>query len=147
MNEKIHKISGQVPSCALWLKNGDGKIFFQQRDSMPQKSPLQYGLWGGAIDPGETPEQAASRELFEELGVQTAIHPLGRRHEMLIENHEQGLFTSYLFEVPGIFTWRNVDIKEGAGGAFFTLEEAFDVRNMGHMGGLWTNYMRYSGYA
>lgn len=37
------------------------------------KGPLGWGLPGGKIDPGETPSEAAVRELFEETGIQLDV--------------------------------------------------------------------------
>lgn len=35
-----------------------------------------YGLPGGAVEPGETPEQAAVREIYEETGVRARVRRL-----------------------------------------------------------------------
>ena len=41
----------------------------QLRDQKPGIFyPGHWGLFGGALDPGETPDTALRRELFEELG-------------------------------------------------------------------------------
>ena len=53
---------------AAALVDRDGRLLVQQR---PEGKPMA-GLWefpGGKIEPGETPEQALSRELCEELGI------------------------------------------------------------------------------
>ena len=64
-----------VVACALL--DADGRILITKR---PEGKPMA-GLWefpGGKIEPGETPEQAAIRELREELGVEPCercLHP------------------------------------------------------------------------
>ncbi len=131
---------GQRPGAALWIKNPDGKVFFQQRDSGPSIAPLQYALWGGAIDPGETPEEAAAREMFEELTMQEVLYPFSQRHEMTIES-EHGVFNTYMFEVSKPVTWANFRIQEGAGGSFFTLEEAMKM-NLADMAVEWVQLMQ-----
>ncbi|MEC9249491.1 MAG: 8-oxo-dGTP diphosphatase MutT [Pseudomonadota bacterium] len=64
-----------VVACALL--DADGRILLTRR---PEGKPMA-GLWefpGGKIEPGETPEQAAIRELREELSVEPCercLHP------------------------------------------------------------------------
>ncbi|KMS60439.1 DNA damage repair protein MutT [Novosphingobium barchaimii LL02] len=60
---------------AIALDAGDGSVLMQRRDF----GAVHGGLWefpGGKVDPGETPEQAAVRELSEELGVTLDIGSL-----------------------------------------------------------------------
>lgn len=48
----------------------DGRFLMQRRDDdVPIWFPGRWGLFGGAIDPGETPEGALKRELTEEIGL------------------------------------------------------------------------------
>jgi 8-oxo-dGTP diphosphatase len=52
----------------------DGEILIGQRRA-DQPMALQWEFPGGKIEPGESPEQALTRELAEELGIQAAIGP------------------------------------------------------------------------
>jgi len=57
-----------VAACAL--VDADGRVLLGQR---PEGKKLA-GLWefpGGKVEPGETPEAALIRELFEEIGITT----------------------------------------------------------------------------
>lgn len=61
---------------AVALIGEGGRILMQQRRFAAEHG----GLWefpGGKVEPGETPEHAAARELAEELGV--AIDPVALR--------------------------------------------------------------------
>tara|TARA_B100000315_G_C14577635_1_gene588714 strand:+ start:2287 stop:2754 length:468 start_codon:yes stop_codon:yes gene_type:complete len=52
----------------------DGKILMQLRDFNPGISfPGQWGFWGGSIENGERPKEAAGRELFEEISYKTEV--------------------------------------------------------------------------
>jgi 8-oxo-dGTP diphosphatase len=49
----------------------EGKFLMQLRDNIPSiPSPGLWGLFGGHIEPGETPEVAVEREVLEEIGYQ-----------------------------------------------------------------------------
>ncbi|HKR92300.1 MAG TPA: (deoxy)nucleoside triphosphate pyrophosphohydrolase [Novosphingobium sp.] len=64
----MEKILTPVVVVAVALIDADGFILMQQR----HLSAAHGGLWefpGGKIEPGETPEFAAARELDEELGI------------------------------------------------------------------------------
>ena len=59
-----------IPAASVIVTDGAGSILLVQRGREPGR-----GLWafpGGRIKPGETPAQAASRELFEETGIAIA---------------------------------------------------------------------------
>src|SRR5205807_3462033 len=54
-------------ACAVIVLE-DGRYLLQLRDQKPGIFyPGHWGLFGGAIDPGESPEVTLSRELQEEL--------------------------------------------------------------------------------
>jgi len=58
---------------------GGASFLLCRRASRMNRHAAQWALPGGRIDPGETPEQTALRELHEELGVELGPeHVLGR---------------------------------------------------------------------
>lgn len=56
-------------AVALAMLERDGLWLLQLRDDVDGiVHPGTWGLFGGHLDPGETPEQAVHRELLEEIG-------------------------------------------------------------------------------
>ena len=71
---------------ALAMLQRDGRWLMQLRDEIPTiVAPGGWGLFGGHLDPGETPEQALRRELLEEISWQppamelVMVHHIHRR--------------------------------------------------------------------
>lgn len=58
------------PNVGVVLINGDGQVWLGRRTGTPE--PFNWQFPQGGIDPGETPEDAARRELWEETGVRSA---------------------------------------------------------------------------
>ncbi len=71
---------------ALAMLQRDGRWLMQLRDEIPTiVAPGCWGLFGGHLDPGETPEQGLRRELLEEISWQppelelVMVHHIHRR--------------------------------------------------------------------
>lgn len=57
------------PCAGVMLVNADGLVFTGRRNDMKPGEAPAWQMPQGGIDEGETPEQAALRELWEETGV------------------------------------------------------------------------------
>ena len=59
---------GRVDTVEILATSGD-QIYYAQQSQPQQQNYI--GLFGGRVDPGETPQEAAERELREEAGMQS----------------------------------------------------------------------------
>jgi 8-oxo-dGTP pyrophosphatase MutT (NUDIX family) len=118
-------------AAAALIQLTDGRYLLQLRDARPDIFyPDHWGCFGGAIDPGETPEAALVRELREELGLELAASPMTRFTRF---THDFGFAgvgaidrTYFHLLLPDISGLR---LGEGADIAAFAAEEALqDLR-------------------
>lgn len=61
-------------SVSAILVNPRGEILLQQRDDRVKHFPLCWTTFGGAVEPGETPDEALKRELLEEIELTPEMH-------------------------------------------------------------------------
>ena len=71
---------------AIVLK--DDSLLVMRREKAGRK---YCSLVGGAVDPGETPEQALYRELAEETGIEV------KNHRLVITQQGGGFGTQYIY--------------------------------------------------
>lgn len=66
----------QTPEVAIGILYQQGKLLLQLRDDLPEiMYPGHWGLFGGHLEPGETPEEGLKREVLEEINYQVS-HPI-----------------------------------------------------------------------
>ena len=114
---------GTLPEIVTWRGAGvlaqdtKGRILMHLRDDLP--AVVAPGLWscfGGEVEPGETLDQAARREFFEETGVDIwgdALHPLVR-----FATIANGGGVLHVFQLERPLEARKIRLGEGAGFAF-----------------------------
>jgi 8-oxo-dGTP pyrophosphatase MutT (NUDIX family) len=81
-NDEEH--AAALDKTGFWGAQGAGCLFMSRKTgrflvshrSKHVEQPGTWGTWGGAIDPGEDPEEAVRREAQEEAGYRGPIHAI-----------------------------------------------------------------------
>ena len=108
--------------ACTFLVDASGAILLQLRDDEAPYYPNVWGLPGGEIEPGETPEQGAARELLEETSL-VADGPLRlfARQDLPEQQREK----HYFFGVTSA-SQADVVLGEGAAMIFVPAGEVLD---------------------
>jgi 8-oxo-dGTP diphosphatase len=81
------------------LEQQNGDIALQLRDNKPTIAhPNRWGLFGGKIEEGEQPKQAALREVAEELTIQLQPQHLTFLQKFSLEPQKEHFLFHYLLE-------------------------------------------------
>ncbi len=108
----------------IFVFNTKGELFLQKRSNLVAIFP---GRWdssaAGHVDPGETPLQAAKKEVHEELGVEK----ISLKEMMQYYNEEQwnditlrSYDTVFTAVYNGKFNWQNWEVNDGK---WFAIQE------------------------
>lgn len=119
---------------AVALRASDGTVLMQRRDF----EAVHGGLWefpGGKVDPGEMPEQAAVRELSEELGITMDIAALkavgfASGHTVPAEQGGKGPSRPLVILLYVCRTWQGVPSALEAAELAWTAPEAISSLSM-----------------
>ena len=125
---------GPIPDPVIWQGacvmafDRDHRALMQLRDDIPGiAAPGQWSLFGGAVEPGETLDQAARREFAEETGIDIATDRLAPLARFASQAKPGGVVHVYRLQRP--IAPSELTLGEGAGFAFLTRPqvERFDL--------------------
>lgn len=101
-------------------------VYLQKRTMDMERMPGWFGLWGGGIDEGETPEEGLKREIQEELGFDVTKYPYVLHNKYEFWGAIESVF---IFEAPESFE-KTIIISEGEYGKWFSAEEAYKLPDL-----------------
>jgi 8-oxo-dGTP diphosphatase len=108
--------------ACTFLIDGSGAVLLQLRDDKAPYYPNVWGLPGGTVEPGETPAEAAVRELAEEAAVAPSS-PVRLFARQELPSH--GRMKNY-FYAPTTARQSDVVLGEGAAMLFIPAAEVLD---------------------
>jgi 8-oxo-dGTP pyrophosphatase MutT (NUDIX family) len=95
----------------------------QHRDDVPGIAwPGHWGLFGGNMEPGETPTEAVTRELEEEIGLRISCLSLMWRTDDYRDEHGRAR-QLFVFAADIGDAWRMHRLGEGQGAGVFAPDE------------------------
>ncbi|WP_121251422.1 NUDIX domain-containing protein [Nocardioides ferulae] len=99
-----------------------------------------WGVPGGAVERGETPEQAAWREAWEELGLRPdGLRPVGSH----LDDHGGWSYHTLVVDSPTAFPARGLNFETGPDGCrWFTAHEVGAVTLHPGLAAAWPHLMR-----
>lgn len=112
-------------TVSVLLIDRAGRVLLQQRDTRPAIAPLKWTTLGGQIEAGETPEDAAHREVMEEAGLAITRPLVQFRHELFAPPEAPGALVEWFgFCAATDATQGEVVLGEGLQICFIAPEDA-----------------------
>jgi 8-oxo-dGTP pyrophosphatase MutT (NUDIX family) len=112
-------------AAMLLIVTEDGGLLLHHRDDKPEiPNPDCWAGFGGAVEDGETVEDAVRREVSEETGLQIA-DPIFLTEAV---DHEGDGRTVSLFYIVGGVRPDDIDLHEGAGVGVHRIEDLPDLK-------------------
>jgi len=102
----------------ILLYKSDGTMLLQHRTDDAPVFPAHWAIFGGQIEPGESPEHAVRRECGEELAYELSEPALFMIHHFAFEGLEHVI---YLFVET--YNGAPLTLGEGQGMGWYQLEE------------------------
>ena len=109
-------------SASIFLLNSKKQILLQLRAKESKRYPLHWDVSGGGhVNSGESYQDCAKRELFEEIGIQVEHLNLLKKHHFTLDNNRKRINSSYVAIIEE--TKILIDPVEVADARWFSISE------------------------
>jgi len=107
-----------LPTVATYCRDGRGRVLLVR-----QRESGRWSLPGGAIEPGERPDEAAGREVKEETGLEVCLHRLrcalgGPDYRTVYANGDELTYVALVYDASVVGGSLEPDGDEVADAAF-----------------------------
>ncbi len=125
--EPTPQFKPRVEISAVYIVNGDNILLMHRQNNKSQGN--KWGIPGGKVEKGETPLQAAIREVKEKTGFDISKQPIEKLDTVYIEYNEKDHFVYHMFRTtlnddPGAV---KINFKEHKGFTWVTPEEGLKM--------------------
>ena len=97
--EEAHDKNLLHNEVAIFIINNDGKVLLQKRSANKRFAPNKWGLCAGHVDANESLEDAAIREIKEEVGLDVTpkeLIPYGKREVTIRDSNSHITYFYYV---------------------------------------------------
>jgi 8-oxo-dGTP diphosphatase len=119
-----------IKVCLIWLVLPNGRVVLQRRDLRTNVSPGLLGLFGGHIEPGESPEAAIRRELSEETSLDVSKLAIEHIGDTELPHPNDRTIMRKLYFYKAAIDSDDFDVFEGAGAETYSVEELKKRRDL-----------------
>ena len=114
-------------AVSVWIRNKEGKYLISQRAANKKTYPLRWETVGGGVLAGETTQQAAVREVLEEVGIAADSEKLrfvfSQTGTVWNGIHYREIMDVYLYDMPGEYDAANACSEEVSQSLWLTRDE------------------------
>lgn len=126
MKMAINSKSSEQDFAGVIIERKDGKMLFQLRDNKKSiPNPNKWWIFGGGINPNETPIDAAVRELKEEIN----LH-IEKKDLKLIKKKQLKTRKVYIYKLKLYRKMPKLKLKEGQKMKFMSKDEILKKDNV-----------------
>ncbi|MFC1686780.1 NUDIX domain-containing protein [Nanoarchaeota archaeon] len=114
-------------ACTI-LYDKDKKVLLQHRTKYTKRLPCYWAFFGGSVNKGETPNEAAKREAFEELNF-ISRNPklvLQQKFTLLEKNYMKNVFIERCEDKS------NLKLQEGQDWGWYDIEDTKKLKMIFH---------------